>query len=203
MQGEPADGLADALRPLGRRPPLFLAAGAAYALGTIAGERRVADLGLHTLLSVVVSNAVTGSLKMLGGRARPWIPVVQAGDTTWLGSDPYEWEAFAGLSEGGPRQSWPSGHTTTAFALATVLAEELGGPTPWIAYPVATGVAWSRVHDQAHWASDVVMGALVGIFSARLVVRYGHREGSWLGDVLLLDADPVRREVRFSVPWSW
>src|SRR5690606_15567087 len=150
-----------------------------FALGTLAGERRLADLGLHTLVSVVFANAATGSLKMVAGRARPWIPVVQGGDTVWVGSDPHEWDVLAGLSEGGPRQSWPSGHTTTAFALAAVLAEELGGVTPWIAYPVATGVAWSRVHDQAHWATDVLMGALVGIVAARLVVRRGHREGSW------------------------
>ncbi|MND06844.1 PAP2 superfamily protein [compost metagenome] len=45
---------------------------------------------------------------------------------------------------------------------------------------MAAGVAWSRVNDEAHWASDVVMGALVGIVSGQLVVRHGHRRDGWL-----------------------
>jgi membrane-associated phospholipid phosphatase len=70
-----------------------------------------------------------------------------------------------------------------------VFAEEFGGAAPWIAYPIAAGVAWSRVNDEAHWASDTVMGALVGIVSAQLVVRHGHRRDGWL-ERTFLEASP-------------
>jgi len=73
--------------------------------------------------------------------------------------------------------------------MAAVLSEELGGLTPWLAYPLATGVAWSRVNDEAHWVTDVLMGAAVGTFAAKLVVRYGHRRGGWLERTLLIEAD--------------
>jgi membrane-associated phospholipid phosphatase len=108
------------------------------------------------------------------------------------GSD--EW-GFLDISRDDARQSWPSAHATAAFTVAALLSEELGGVTPWIAYPLAAGVAWSRVNDEVHWVTDVLMGATVGTFAARLVVRYGHRRGGWLERTLLLEPDPRGRGV--------
>ncbi len=185
------DDVSDLLRPLGRKPPWLVASAAAYVIGHVAGAPRVADAGLHALVSVALASAVTGGLKGLAGRARPVVLRLDGVDSLWVGRQAHEWSLLAGWQEGGPRQSWPSGHTTAAFAVAAVLTEELGGPTGWIAYPIATGVAWSRVNDAAHWATDVLMGALVGTFTARLVVRYGHSRGGWLERTLLFESGPV------------
>jgi len=59
--------------------------------------------------------------------------------------------------------SFPSGHTTLAFAAAAALDRETRSRwVPALAYPLATLVAWSRLHDRQHWVSDVVGGAAIG-----------------------------------------
>lgn len=190
VQGRKSPATGDVARvaePLGR-PHLWLAASAGtFLVGKLARQDRAADLGLHVFLSVGVAQAVTGGLKAVAGR---WRPRVERGDGVILFHDPYGWRLFAGADDDG-RRAYPSGHTSAAFAAATALSEDVGGPTPWIAYPLATAVAWSRLHDDAHWVSDVTMGALVGIFSARTVVRYGHRRGGPLERWLLLETDPT------------
>ena len=62
--------------------------------------------------------------------------------------------------------SFPSGHTTTAFAIATVLAMGYHDKF-WVgmtSYTLASLVALSRIHDGQHWGSDVVAGAALGFF---------------------------------------
>ena len=187
MRSEVTDDVASAFRPLGRKPPWYYASAATYAVGMLAGRARVADTGLHVFVSMALANVISGGLKGLFGRSRP---VVLDSNGAWVGRGPDEWELLEGWREGGPRQAWPSGHTTAAFAVAAALSEELGGPTPWIAYPLASAVGWSRVNDEAHWATDVLMGALVGTLTARLVVRHGHDPGGWLERALLLETLP-------------
>jgi membrane-associated phospholipid phosphatase len=196
MRSDATNDVASAFRPLGRKPPWYLASAAAYAIGKVAGEPRVADVALHAVVSLAVANAITGGLKGLTGRFRPIVLDVTGTDSVWVARDPDEWGLLAGWRDGAARQSWPSGHATAAFAVAAVLAEELGGVTPWIAYPIAMGVAWSRVNDEAHWATDVLMGALVGSVTARLVVRRGHAPGGWLERTLLLERDPYGSGIR-------
>lgn len=65
------------------------------------------------------------------------------------------------------RYSFPSGHTTTSFATATSLTYAYGWKAAIIAYPVAAFVGLSRLSDDAHWGSDVVAGAFLGVFMAR------------------------------------
>ena len=63
--------------------------------------------------------------------------------------------------------SFPSGHTTTAFATATSVAYAYGWEGAVIAYPLAIFVGLSRLADDAHWGSDVVAGAFIGFWAAR------------------------------------
>jgi membrane-associated phospholipid phosphatase len=68
--------------------------------------------------------------------------------------------------------SFPSGHSAVAFALATSLAREIEGQWDDAAFfTLATLTAYSRMHDDKHWASDVVFGAGVGILASRFVHR--------------------------------
>lgn len=72
---------------------------------------------------------------------------------------------------GGVR-SFPSGHTSKAFMFAHFMHKEFGELSPWYsigAYSVATTVGYMRVAKSAHWISDVLMGAGIGIFSTELV----------------------------------
>jgi hypothetical protein len=67
---------------------------------------------------------------------------------------------------------FPSMHTSVAFAVATSFAEQQS-EHPWtrrlVAYGLATGTAYVRVHDNVHWLSDVVAGAALGIATGRWV----------------------------------
>ena len=74
--------------------------------------------------------------------------------------------------DGSSANSWPSGHTATAFVGATLLHKEYGlTRSPWwsvAGYGVATATGVMRVLNNRHWISDVMSGAGIGILSAEL-----------------------------------
>jgi hypothetical protein len=74
----------------------------------------------------------------------------------------------------GEADSFPSGHTSMAFVMATVLHREFNDSNKWIAYSgyfLATGTAALRVMNNEHWVSDVLVGAGIGMLVADLVYR--------------------------------
>lgn len=115
----------------------------------------------RTALLAVESFAVTGiftfALKFSTGRVRP-----QSAENS------REWS--------GPNLddvSFPSGHTSSAFAIATVLASEYKN-NPWvppIAYGLATLTGLSRLNDNKHWASDVFLGGALGYFISKTILK--------------------------------
>jgi hypothetical protein len=71
---------------------------------------------------------------------------------------------------GADRRSFPSGHTATAFVSAEFMRQELGDQSPWygyIGYSMATATGALRMMNNAHWLSDVLAGAGVGILSTK------------------------------------
>lgn len=88
--------------------------------------------------------------------------------------------AAAGLTQGvkhivreprpfsGRRNSFPSGHTTTAFAGAELVRTEYGWGIGMGAYAVAATVGVMRMYNGKHWLNDVVAGVGFGILSARI-----------------------------------
>ena len=142
-----------------------------YGVGKIAGWKNVADFGLHGLEAVAVAGIATTFLKGVAGRARPFVSI----DT-----NPHDFHFGRGFSNGN-FQSFPSGHATAAFALASTVTSESQRWWPhqtWIVAPTmygaATLVGLSRMYNNKHWASDVVLGAAIGTFSRIKVVRYSH-----------------------------
>jgi membrane-associated phospholipid phosphatase len=73
----------------------------------------------------------------------------------------------------GTPYSFPSGHTSTSFATATVLQHEFGWKVGIPAYGLAAYVAASRVQAKRHYLSDVAFGAAIGIVAGR-AVTVGH-----------------------------
>ena len=65
----------------------------------------------------------------------------------------------------GGSQSFPSGHSASAFAGAAFLQRRYGWRYGAPAYAVASFVAWSRVESKRHWTSDVIAGGAIGIGS--------------------------------------
>jgi membrane-associated phospholipid phosphatase len=76
--------------------------------------------------------------------------------------------------DGSGPTSFPSGHAADTFAFATALERHLGWRGAVPAYVISSYVAMSRLHENRHYASDVVFGAAVGIIAGRTVTRHGH-----------------------------
>lgn len=167
---------ATGFRLLGEPGSTVVSAGL-YLIGRTADNAHVEDIGLHATESIFLSDIVTGAIKVVAGRARPELDV----------NNPRDFKLFRGL-KGGEYQSFPSGHTTSAFAFAASISSELARWQPgtrWTVGPVLyTGAALvgaSRMYNNRHWASDVLAGAAVGTFVGTKVVRFQHSHpGNWL-----------------------
>ncbi|PIP89536.1 MAG: hypothetical protein COW01_11195 [Bdellovibrionales bacterium CG12_big_fil_rev_8_21_14_0_65_38_15] len=139
--------------------PEYIAVGS-YLLGVVLKDGKIKTMSMVMAKTAVISGLITQAIKMSVGRERPN-----------QHHGPYE---FHGASYPNEHVSFPSGHTTSAFAMATVIAETYKGESkmiPILAYSAAVVAGWSRVHDEAHWASDVVIGALIGHLTAKYIMR--------------------------------
>ena len=141
---------------------VFPAIGAGYLAGRLTGSESLSRVSLRAGTAALVASGITTALKYAVGRARP------AGD-----GDSDVFRPFSGAT------SFPSGHTTLAFAVATVLADESHDPWLDIAlYGGASLTGFARMNGDRHWASDVLAGALIGHLTARwLSRRYGLHAG--------------------------
>ena len=136
----------------------------ALALGALGGKafgsKGLTRISWHALEATAIAGASVEIVKTLTGRRRPDI-------------SPQDAFVFRGFTV--QDNSFPSGHTAIAFALATTLSGETRDHWSDAAfYTAATLTAFSRVNDDKHWLSDTVVGAAFGIMSARLVQRW-HR----------------------------
>ncbi|QPJ62790.1 MAG: phosphatase PAP2 family protein [Candidatus Nitronauta litoralis] len=124
-----------------------------YLTGLFRDDEELKSTALLATESFLISGAFTLTLKHLIGRERP-------NNTT-------EADDFAGPFAG-EGLAFPSGHTTTAFAIATVFAKQYERHiwVPPLAYTLATMTALSRVNENVHWTSDVFFGAAIGYFTA-------------------------------------
>jgi membrane-associated phospholipid phosphatase len=153
------------------QPGAFAIGGALYLGGRLAHNERMADLGLHGSEAILVGLLTTGAIKGTAGRARPY-----------MGTDsPHNFKLFRGFTGGSDYSSFPSGHTLTGFAAAAAVTAETHRWWPhstWYIAPVmyggATMIGLSRMYNNKHWASDVMMGAAIGTFAGRKVVQYHH-----------------------------
>lgn len=163
-------------------PGVVLGGAALYATGWATGRPDLARLGLRAGEAVALSGVVTGGIKGFAGRARPYASPQHPGD----------WRLLSGTHDGA-RQSFPSGHTTAVFALATALDRELRLSHPdaarWVGpalYGAAALTGLARMYSNDHWASDVVMGAGIGIVSGLVVARFhADRPQHWIDRRLL------------------
>jgi membrane-associated phospholipid phosphatase len=154
------------LQPLGRQKYLMPVAGAALATGLFTKNEKLQKVGFISMGSILVNGTITNVLKKSFGRHRPSVSSE---------NDRFEWPF-----QDTEHTSSPSSHTSTAFAVATSVATVYSDHklVPPIAYGVATLVGLSRIHDNAHWATDVLKGAAVGYLSSRGVsYLYNFTEG--------------------------
>jgi len=156
------DDVARAVEPFGNYYA-FGSLAAFYIAGSAFHNREARTAAIDGVdASILASGLITPVLKLVAGRSRPF-ESRRADD----------FHPFSG------RTSFPSGHTTESFAVASVVASHY--PTPWVqvaAYGIAGLVGYSRVNDNEHYASDVVAGAIIGTVIGRAVVAINGRERS-------------------------
>jgi membrane-associated phospholipid phosphatase len=131
---------------IGGTPVELGAAFATYAIARSMNKPGVMSLGSDLIRAQVMAEILTVGIKQGTRRARP------------------EGSGF----------SFPSGHTSAAFASATVIQQHYGWKFGVPAYAVATYVAASRVEMKKHYLSDVAFGAAIGIMAGR-TVTIGHQ----------------------------
>ncbi len=152
-----------------------LTLGAFGTYGIIAKSDKVKTTTLLATQAVVTSFLAEAVIKTLTGRTRPnfYTANVEA-EPTFKGP-------FSKTSKdaNGKRSnsSFPSGHTTAAFAAATIFAVEYKNKPyiPIIAYSIASLVGVSRITENKHWATDVLAGAALGYLTGRQVAYNYHR----------------------------
>jgi len=134
---------------------LVPALGAGYLAGEIAGSNDIKGTILRAGAAAALATGISSGLKYTIGRNRPDI----AGTNI-------EFRPFSGSN------SFPSGHTAAAFAIATAVADQThDGWSDYVLYGAASITALSRINDNRHWTSDVLIGGLIGHLSAKWITR--------------------------------
>lgn len=138
----------------------FAVLGGFAAYGLAAKDREAMDVAVDGALASAIAWGIAAPVSKLAvGRARPNEE-----------QGPSHFDPFSGDA------SFPSGHTTLAFSVASVVAAH--DKRPWVravSFGLAGSVGLARIHLDAHWASDVLAGAILGTAVGTLVVKVNAR----------------------------
>lgn len=158
------DRAADAGSILGNPFVHLGVAAAVYGGGIWADSPKYKELGEMLGESVLLADATTYVLKEAIGRGRPFT----SGDKG----------SFRPFQFKNDYDSMPSMHTASSFAMASVLAAASENVIAKMSYyAAATFVGFSRLYQDKHWASDIVLGAAVGELCGRVVTRFHGGKG--------------------------
>src|ERR1700693_137449 len=173
----------DNVQPLGNEYAIGIV-GTFYIYGEFFKDPRAKTTALDAIsASAIASGIVTNSFKYVIGRGRPTD-----------GHGAYNFRPFSG------QDSFSSGHTTEAFALASVITEHYNAP--WVqvtSYGLASAVGYARLNNNRHWPSDVLARATTGTFVGKTVVHFNekHRQVSIQPIV-----GPDFKGAQMSMPWQ-
>ena len=130
---------------------------ATYLTGLLIGNDDIRITGRLLFESLSFSGLAVISIRYIAARSRP-----SSGEGAWK---------FNGFIWNNEIQSFPSGHTTVAFAFSTVLAERIDNIWARVGfYGMASLAAYARVLNNKHWVSDVIAGAGLGLAAGLHVV---------------------------------
>lgn len=152
------DNLGDNVTSVGiTYTPVLL--GGMYLYGYVADDRKMRETVLLTVESVVLTAVFVQALKYSTQRHRPY-----------TGDGPHAWDGI-GFHGSNSKFSFPSGHASTDFAIAAVIASEYDNYiVPPLAYSIATITALSRISHNDHWSTDVFVGSAIGYLTGKTLV---------------------------------
>ena len=159
----PDSGFGSVLETTGAWPAGVLVGGL-YAVGRLAHAPRLRAMGYDMIDASIVGFGYASLLKVAVRRERP---------------------------DGSGKASFPSAHTSNAFALATVAEQHYGWAVGVPAYAFAATIGASRIVRDRHYLSDVVAGATLGVIVGRTVVRVNGRPPGRSTKTPVLGVSPV------------
>lgn len=170
QRSAPLSAISPMVTNLGNGTLSFGLFGGYLGYGIIFDNERATRVGKIGLESFAVSGIAVQIMKYIFGREQPNVATRSGG--SWNGPLSY-FRRNPGTSKGiASYDAFPSGHTTTVFAAATVLADMYD--EPWVgyaSYSLASVVAISRVMERTHWVSDCFVGGLIGFLATRSVEK--------------------------------
>lgn len=150
------DKISDVGKAYGNVIAPVIIGGSIYSYGLFFKDEDVRTTGRMLIEAAVFSGAITTVIKTVAGRSRPF---KEEGNYF-----------YRPIQFNNDHTSFPSGHSTLAFAVSTVLSERLHNVYSSIGlYTLAGVTALSRVYTDDHWASDVFMGSAIGFFVGRYI----------------------------------
>lgn len=152
----------------------FYTLGALGAYGFIFKNQKMKTTTLLATQAYITGAAVESVMKYISGRTRPSFY-----DPNTVAKPAFKGPFAKSIDYKGSKtnSSFPSGHTTVAFAAATVYAMEYKDKPliPILSYSAASLVGLSRITENKHWLTDVLAGAALGYLTGRQVVNNYHR----------------------------
>jgi membrane-associated phospholipid phosphatase len=172
-----------------------------YTIGRITKQNRMEELGLHGTEALVLGEVSGYLIKGVVGRQRPFVRP----------RNPHSYGFLRGFGGGDQYRSFPSGHSVAAFAAAAAVTSQTSAWWPssrWLIGSAMFGGAAltgvSRMYNNRHWASDVIVGAGIGTFAGLKVVRFndshaGNKLDTWLLSGSLVPTGDGGHTVRWSL----
>jgi membrane-associated phospholipid phosphatase len=165
-------------------PGTLIIGSSMFVVGRLGRVPKMAELALHGTEAVVVGTLTANFIKGVVGRARPYATA---------DSNSRDFGFGRGFGNNRDYKAFPSGHASSAFAAAAAVVTETHEWWPqstWYVAPVmyggATIIGMSRIYNDQHWASDVLMGAAIGTFAGLKVVRFNHTHAGNMVDRIFL-----------------
>ncbi|NEX12506.1 MAG: PA-phosphatase [Prosthecochloris sp.] len=122
---------------------------ALYTAGIISDDESLRLTGRAVIEAHTFSLLITGVMKAVAGRSRPY-----TGD----GNNRFNWVETSNLY-----WSLPSGHATSAFAVSSALSQRIDRPLASVGlYALSCVTVLNRIYDDKHWLSDTLLGAAIG-----------------------------------------
>ena len=151
--------------------------------GGITGNERSTNMAFLGIKTYLLAGAAVTVLKIIPHRNRPREIDAERRDglqsvSSVSGNQQYIFDGPLYHSQDGLKYfthhvSFPSGHSTEAFAMAALISGVYKEKkwVPWVCYSIAAMTAMSRVYDNQHWTSDVIMGSALGYSIGTLVAH--------------------------------
>lgn len=159
------DHLSPVFRSFGEFYPSLVLVGAGY----LFDNDKSVKTGFYAAEASILGAGITYVAKNIFARARPY---TNEGSHSW-GNESFNSDY----------SSFPSGHSTVAFATAAVIADMYSDKKyiPQISYTLATMTALSRIYDDKHWFSDVLLGSSIGYLTGKALMKIKKEDNTYIG----------------------